>query len=643
MGYRRIVPSSATQGPTTTRGRGRTRQPYAAPPDQWSLTRSTQGVESWGEYANDVLLDSPLALLRMVDNGEYTGTGTIPNLGTARIFASHNIDQGGKYASATLIPRCGDDTRGYDFVRADNQYVWFEDASTWDFTTQLTVEAWIRPDTLPGFGSDAGIICKPGTYELKIDNNGYLVGSVADAFSTSVTGSTALQSGTTYHVAMTFNSSGNKLVVYVNGAEDGSATSSGSLTANGQRLWFGTQNDGSGRHFDGVIQWPAVYGTALTTQQIRRHYMLGAKKNRLEANMQSAESSATVLWEFDSNVASITRVSGGYHGTYAFRATADADGGQMSIRHYNGTTRDTYERCLAGRTYSARLRLKNGSSRNAYIQIAYWDSGFSGLGTSGASLPLTTTGGWDLHSLDVGLGQDVDPHRASPANAFYAGIIIIVPGAAGSETVDFDAIELYDGMLPSTPDLPPATSSLAATATATASGSAAVSTVKSLAASATATASGSAAVSRVVSLAASSTATTSGSAAVSRIASLAASDTATASGSAAASGVKPLAATGTATGGATADTSRTATLAATGTATGGSTAAVSRTATLAASATATASGSAAVTRVASLAATGSATGSAAADISVTVAAISLAASATATASGSAGIDRKSVV
>ena len=416
---------------------------------------------SHGEYADDVLIDNPLSLLDFVNNGEYSGTGTIPNLGTAGINADHNVDQGGKSISS-LIPRCDPDHGAYDLVASANQYVHHNDATTWQFTTAWTLEAWIRAGSLPSFGSEMGIISKPGAYEMILRDTGEIGGWVDTGSGYNVwSGSTTISTGEVHHVAVTFGSS--KLIVYVDGVKCGE-TSTGSSTASGSGydLWFGTQNDGSSEDFEGAIQWPAVYNTTLTAQQVRRHYNMGAKKNRVEPQMQSAESSSTVLWESDSNVASITRQSGGGgHGEYFFRATADSDGGQMALRQYNSTTRETYEACLPNRTYSARLKLKNGSSRSAYIQLAQWDSSYSlttPVGNTGASSSdaITTTGGWDLHALDVGDGQAGYHNHLSSATAAYIGVVIIVPGASGSETVDFDAIEVYDGKLPTDADLPAA-------------------------------------------------------------------------------------------------------------------------------------------------------------------------------------------
>jgi glucose/arabinose dehydrogenase len=144
------------------------------------------------------------------------------------------------------------------------------DAASLDFTSTLTIEAWVRPtsrsnwDTVvaKGYGGSGR------AYALYAgDNNGRPAAAVRiNSSERSTAGSPALPLHTWSHVAMTYG--GGRLRVYVNGVQVGSSsvtgtirTSSDPLTIGGSTAW--------GRWFAGSIDEVRIYNRALTQSQIQ--------------------------------------------------------------------------------------------------------------------------------------------------------------------------------------------------------------------------------------------------------------------------------------------------------------------------------------------------------------------------------------
>jgi hypothetical protein len=79
---------------------------------------------------------------------------------------------------------------------------------------------------------------------------------------------TALETGKTYHVAVTYD--GSQAVMYIDGAAVGSINVTGPLSPGLTDLTIGGPDYASAR-WDGVIDDVAIYPTALTASRINEH------------------------------------------------------------------------------------------------------------------------------------------------------------------------------------------------------------------------------------------------------------------------------------------------------------------------------------------------------------------------------------
>lgn len=146
------------------------------------------------------------------------------------------------------------------------------DAPSFDITgTALTLAAWVRPDAV---ASNHWVVCKEGgaagtiQYRLAIQTS-KVVGAVGDAGSTdTVAGATNVSTGAWHHAALVKNGTGaGALRCFLDGAQDGSATSNVSIGDLAQALRIGNRNDNN-TPFDGLIAEVAIWAAALSADEI---------------------------------------------------------------------------------------------------------------------------------------------------------------------------------------------------------------------------------------------------------------------------------------------------------------------------------------------------------------------------------------
>ena len=155
-----------------------------------------------------------------------------------------------------------------------NDWVTVNDANDLDFTTAMTMEAWVYP-TASGGGSWRNVMIKerPGgeTYNLyaNADTNApvvYAVRAADPGAPLDARGTSTLPRNTWSHLAVTFD--GTTLRLYVNGALAGSRavagpllTSTGALRIGGNSIW--------GEYFAGRIDEVRLYNRALAVNEIQ--------------------------------------------------------------------------------------------------------------------------------------------------------------------------------------------------------------------------------------------------------------------------------------------------------------------------------------------------------------------------------------
>lgn len=136
---------------------------------------------------------------------------------------------------------------------------------------EITVEALIYKDTLSGDDNICSRDLGGTNREYQFRTSGTKL-SLAQIGGSNVTGATTLSTATIYHVAMT-RVSGGDAILYVNGSEDASASTSGSF-GNGTDPTYNigySQLSGGRDWFDGRIAGVAVYSSALSAARILAH------------------------------------------------------------------------------------------------------------------------------------------------------------------------------------------------------------------------------------------------------------------------------------------------------------------------------------------------------------------------------------
>jgi hypothetical protein len=156
----------------------------------------------------------------------------------------------------------------------DNDWVAVADANDLDFTTGMTLEAWVYP-TASGSGSWRNVIIKERAggevYNLygNADTDAptaYVVRGAAPGVPLDARGTSSLPLNAWSHLAVTFDNA--TLRIFVNGVQVGTRavagpllTSTGTLRIGGNSIW--------GEYFAGVIDEVRIYNRALTTTEIQ--------------------------------------------------------------------------------------------------------------------------------------------------------------------------------------------------------------------------------------------------------------------------------------------------------------------------------------------------------------------------------------
>ena len=213
------------------------------------------------DYSNEVLADSPAGYWRL---GEASGTFAA-NSATAGTANAGTYARAPQLGVTSLVP--SETNTATRFNAAARQHVAVPHSGSLNPTSGLTVEAWIKPDSIPaGF---ATVAAKPGAYalqftggrlEFKVEGDSTPAAAVAPAG--------AIQAGRTYHVVGTYDRSNVKL--YVEGRlvsttplTEELATSPDSFHIAGWR--------GETEFLSATIDDVAVYGDALSAARVAQH------------------------------------------------------------------------------------------------------------------------------------------------------------------------------------------------------------------------------------------------------------------------------------------------------------------------------------------------------------------------------------
>lgn len=245
--------ASASPSPSTSSSTSPSPTPSA------SVLASPSAPSDSTAYRSAVLANGPAGYWQL---GEAAGTTAADVTG-----AYAGTFQGAPALGRTsLIPTQSDTALGLDGTGSRVQIL----NGTGLNPSSFSLEAWIRPDTLPAAGAFASIATKDGAYSLQF--NGPLLEF------TLINGGTkqrlqaaagAITAGRTAHLVATWDGTTQKL--YINGALSVQATrTSGPATTSTSPLYLGSW-DGNSEYFAGTIDDIALYASALTAGQVAAH------------------------------------------------------------------------------------------------------------------------------------------------------------------------------------------------------------------------------------------------------------------------------------------------------------------------------------------------------------------------------------
>jgi hypothetical protein len=307
-------------------------------------------------YRRGVLEDGPVGYWRL---GETLGTSAVDELGTL-----HGSYQNGVFQGATSLLVSDPTNRSSTFDGADDQVSVPSNAKL-NFGSALSLEAWIKPSSLPTAGNFASIVTRPEAYSLQFNGPQLeftiVQGGVRKRLKAPIG---AVQAGKAYHVMGTYNGMDQKL--YLDGIEVGTAPLTGPADLVSNQLmigawWPGTEN------FHGTIDDVAVYDKLLTGLQAKRRYDSGvatiagvATPTGLAA---TAPSSTQVNLTWADNATNET-------GYVVQRATSSAFTSPTTINLGANATSYSDTGRAAGTAYWYRVQAVNATESSAYSNVA---------------------------------------------------------------------------------------------------------------------------------------------------------------------------------------------------------------------------------------------------------------------------------
>jgi hypothetical protein len=191
--------------------------------------------------------------------------------------------------------------RALDFEKDSSEYAWTADSSALSITSDLTVSAWIKPE------SNSAITEYVIAGKWTTINQSYLLAqwgselrmSIDSGSNYKTTSGLGLQVGQWYYVSGVYSASAQTVTLYVNGVDKGGSvtgTIPSSIGDDTENFFIGSYTGtGVARAFDGLIDEVKVYNSALTPDQIAldmnhgTEMQLGGQTSATGATGQAAE------------------------------------------------------------------------------------------------------------------------------------------------------------------------------------------------------------------------------------------------------------------------------------------------------------------------------------------------------------------
>ncbi len=197
--------------------------------------------------------------------------------GTTATDISGNGNTGTLTNGPTVVPGIIGQALNFDGV---NDYVNVGNASGLNPSTAITLAGWIKiVDTTSQLPIVARWAASSFRYMIDVFNKNARF-FIRDSAGTQglVTGSTALEPGTWYHVAGVYN--GTTMTLYVNAVSEGALSGSipASMDAGTAATLIGTKGDATTEYFNGPIDELRIYNRALSSSEITEIYNAGKRQ-----------------------------------------------------------------------------------------------------------------------------------------------------------------------------------------------------------------------------------------------------------------------------------------------------------------------------------------------------------------------------
>jgi Concanavalin A-like lectin/glucanases superfamily/Fibronectin type III domain len=379
---------------------------------------STEGAAS---YPSTIIADHPASYWRLDEtSGTVAGDQTVanpgtyvgsPTLGAASLLAGEPSDGAVGFNGTTSTVRVGQ-------------------AGTLDFTGALSLEAWIKPTSLPATGSFASIVTKPESYSLQLDGPQLELTVIESGFRMRVKAPAgAIVAGNAYYVAGTFDGTTQRL--YINGAEVASAALSGTADVTSGGLYIGSWNGGQ-EYFSGTIDEPAIYAKALTAAQVAAHYSAAKPPLAAPTNLTAQAISASRI-----DLSWVNHASAAI-GEVLQRSTSSSFSSPTEVALPAGTTSYSDTGLTAGTTYWYRVKAVNSAESSEWSQVASAKTSSSSAyaNTVAADAPVSW---W---RLDESSGTTAVDQKGVNPGTYTAGTTLGMPSlisaTQGDSAVAFD-------------------------------------------------------------------------------------------------------------------------------------------------------------------------------------------------------------
>jgi len=178
----------------------------------------------------------------------------------------------GRISGATWVAGIAGNSLSFDGV---NDYVKIPDHPSLEFTNSISVEFWMKPERLDAWQSivDHHHHAPQEGYALGINNENKLQLGIPGLPHGNLVSSKVLTSSDLnkwWHVVGTYD--GSYLRIYINGKEDASTPSSGTMIDSEMGFYLARVTWATANLYKGIIDEIAINGRALTPEEIKRHY-----------------------------------------------------------------------------------------------------------------------------------------------------------------------------------------------------------------------------------------------------------------------------------------------------------------------------------------------------------------------------------